>query len=534
MIIFEVQQGTPEWHELRAKHFTASEAPAMAGVSKYQSRTALLKMKYTGVAPEVTRQQQKVFDKGHAAEAGARAIAEEIIGEELFPVTGISDDDQRLLASMDGCTMLEDVIWEHKHINDDLRSSVPAGNLHEHYKVQMDQQLFVSGAEKCLFMASDGTHENCVHMWYERDEGRIKQLVAGWNQFESDLSSYQHEEQQPEAVGTDVGELPRLDILISGGVESSNLPAFQASAQALINGISTELVSDQDFADAERAVKWLKDGEGRIDACKKAALEQTATIDELFRSLDQLKETMRQKRLQLDKLVKTEKDNRRFAIQRDAESQFAEWLASLKAPVQINTTLDVPGAMKGKKTISSLQDAASGEVARAKVEAQQEADRIGINAGLLAEQSEGYEFLFADKQNLLIKAADDLSSTIKARIAEHKEAERQRLEAERARIRQEEEAKARAAQQQEQQAQQKQEVTPAQQPINTSKITAAADRYEQSKSVSKPETVTISRTEYEELIRDQYMLNCLRHGGVDNWDGYDDAVEEFCNAYPED
>lgn len=531
MIICEVQQGTPEWHALRQERFTASEAPAMAGVSKYQSRTALLKMKHTGVTPDVTRAQQKVFDKGHAAEAAARPIAEEIIGEELFPVTGISDDDPRLLASMDGCTMLEDVIWEHKHINDDLRSCVPAGDLAEHYKVQMDQQLYVTGAERCLFMASDGTRENCVHMWYERDEQRIKQLIAGWDQFESDLKAYQPEQQQAQAVGAEVGELPRLDILISGGVESSNLPAFQASAQALIEGIKTELSTDQDFADAERAVKWLKDGEKRIDTSKKAALEQTASIDELFRAMDTLKESMRQKRLQLDKLVKTEKDNRRFAIQREAESQFAEWMASLQLPVLIQSTLDVVGAMKGKKTIATLQEAADTEVARAKVEAQQEADRIIINAKLLDEQSAGYEFLFADKQNLLIKAADDLLATIKARIAEHKEAERQRLEAERARIRQEEEA--RAAQQQEQQIQQKEEV-PAQSAIGTSKIAAAAARYEQQKAPVETDTVTIPRKEYEELMRDQYMLNCLHNGGVDNWDWYDDAMNDFREAYPED
>lgn len=534
MIICEVQQGTPEWHALRQERFTASEAPAMAGVSKYQSRTALLKMKHTGVTPDVTRAQQKVFDKGHAAEAAARPIAEEVIGEELFPVTGISDDDPRLLASMDGCTMLEDVIWEHKHINDVLRSRIPAGDLEEHYKVQMDQQLYVSGAEKCLFMASDGTRENCVHMWYERDEQRIKQLVAGWDQFESDLKAYQPEQQQAQAVGAEIGELPRLDILVSGGVKSSNLPAFQASAQALIEGIKTELANDQDFADAERAVKWLKDGEKRIDTSKKAALEQTASIDELFRAMDALKESMRQKRLQLDKLVKTEKDNRRFAIQHEAERQFSEWLASLQLPVSIPSTLDIVAAMKGKRTIATLQEAADSEIARAKVEAQQEADRILTNAKLLSEKSEGYELLFADKQSLLSKAEEDLLSTIKARIAEHKEAKRQKLEAERERISQEEEANARSAKQKEQQAQHQKEEGPTQPSIDTSKLSNAAARYEQQKSTAVTDTVTIPREEYEELVRDQYMLICLQRGGVSSWDWYDESLNDFREEYPED
>ena len=43
-------QGSPEWLAARTKYFTASEANAMMGESKYQSRSALLKQKATGIA----------------------------------------------------------------------------------------------------------------------------------------------------------------------------------------------------------------------------------------------------------------------------------------------------------------------------------------------------------------------------------------------------------------------------------------------------------------------------------------------------
>lgn len=45
------------------------------------------------------------------------------------------------------------------------------------------------------------------------------------------------------------------------------------------------------------------------------------------------------------------------------------------------------------------------------------------------------------------------------------------------------------------------------------------------------DTVTISRDEYDELLSDQAFLNCLRNAGVDNWDGFDFAVEEFQDTY---
>ena len=39
------------------------------------------------------------------------------------------------------------------------------------------------------------------------------------------------------------------------------------------------------------------------------------------------------------------------------------------------------------------------------------------------------------------------------------------------------------------------------------------------------ETITISKKEYEELLKDSQFLDCLQGAGVDNWQGYDDAVQ---------
>ena len=39
--------------------------------------------------------------------------------------------------------------------------------------------------------------------------------------------------------------------------------------------------------------------------------------------------------------------------------------------------------------------------------------------------------------------------------------------------------------------------------------------------------ITISVKEYEELQDDSFLLNCLRNAGVDNWEGWDYALEEY-------
>ena len=535
MITHTVRQGTDDWHALRANHFTASEAPAMAGVSKYQSRAELLKQKYSGEIPEVTPAQQRLFDKGHAAEAAARPLAEEIIEEELYPITGTSEEHPHLLASLDGCTMLEDVIFEHKLWNAELAAAVNLEELPEHYLVQMDQQLLVSGADKCLFMCSDGTRENAVWCWHYPDEERFQRLLTGWQQFRQDLADYQPQAQQVAAQGEAPEALPALKIDLTGMVKASNLPQFKAQAMAMIKGIKTTLATDQDFADASETVKFLQKGEKQLEASKQAALEQTASIAELFSTIDELRETMRQKRLHLDKLVKAEKENRRLEIQQKAEADYQAWLETLDNPIPLASVLNVAAAMKGKKTLSSLQAAADDEVARAKVEGKQEAHRLADNKALIEKHQGDYAFLFSDWRDLIQRDAEFIKLQVENRIAHHQQEEQKKLDAERERIRQEEEAKARqqaeAAQQQDaERAQQAEAASHDAKPIDTSKITAAAERGAALKpagQVEQPDTVTISRKEYEALLAAREKLDALEAAGVDNWTGYDDAMAQL-------
>ena len=49
-----------------------------------------------------------------------------------------------------------------------------------------------------------------------------------------------------------------------------------------------------------------------------------------------------------------------------------------------------------------------------------------------------------------------------------------------------------------------------------------------------PETVTISHEEYEELIDDAEFLQALRMAGVDNWEGYDYAIDIYRSARGDD
>ena len=428
MKVHNVQQGTPEWHALRSNYFTASEAPAMMGASKYQTRNDLLALKKTGIVPEVTPQQQAIFDRGHATEELARPLVEEMIGEELYPIVGTSGN---LLASMDGATMLGDTLFEHKLWNATLAAAVLAGELEPHYYWQLEQQLLVSGAERVIFVCSDGTHDNFVHMEYRPAAGRREQLVAGWAQFEEDLGAFEVKEAKVEVIGAAPDQLPALRIEVTGMVTASNLDAFKSHALEVFSNINTELKTDQDFADAEKTVKWCSEVEDKLKAAKEHALSQTESIDALFKAIDDITAEARRKRLELDKLVKSRKDSIRTEIVMDSAKALQDHIDQIDATLGGRIRMpkvhaNFAEAIKGKRTIDSLNEAAGAELARAKIEASRIGDLIRLNIASLNELAANHKFLFHDAQDLVQKANDDLVALIKVRINEHEQAEQKK------------------------------------------------------------------------------------------------------------
>lgn len=447
MNILEAAQGSPAWHAHRATHFNASDAPAMLGLSQYKTRSELLRELATGITPEIDAATQRRFDDGHRFEALARPVAEKILGEELFPVVGY---EGKLSASFDGLTMDGSVCFEHKTLNAEYRDAVASGGkLPKALLVQIEQQLWVSQAERCLFMASkwtpDGELVEEVHCMVESDPALLNEVIKGWDQFQHDLENYRHEEVIAAPVAATIEALPALMVQVEGKVLATNLDAFKKAAQTFIDGIKTELVNDQDFADADKMVKFLKDGEDRLAQAKQHALAQTASIDELFRTVDAISEQMRSKRLALDKLVKAEKINRKAAIISDAHQAMDAHIAKLNERIGgrwMPAFADgrFAEAVAGLKSLDSMRDKVMTALAHAKIEANEIADLIERNEKALEALQSPY-VLAPDFGAICTKSPEDFDNLIAKRAAEAKEADNKRLDAERERIRQEEAAK---------------------------------------------------------------------------------------------
>ena len=445
--IHNLLQGSDDWHAFRFNHHGASEAAAMLGLSKKVTRSELVRMKATGLAKEFSDWvQENILDHGHEVEALARPFAERILGNDLYPATLSLGRES---ASCDGLNMAETIGFEHKQWNADLAASIAAGVLPDEHQPQVQQQLMVTGAEKWLFMTSDGTEANMVWMWVYPDTAWFSRIVAGWEQFDVDVANYTQVDHAVKPEAAPAAALPALVVQTEGKVVSSNLMAYQKAAEKFLSTIKTDLQDDQDFADAEYNVKFCGEAEAKLEHAKAAALAQSSTIDEVMRTVDHIKAQFRAKRLDLEKLVKVRKEQIKETILNDGRRAYAEHVAALEAeiaPIRLQlATPDFAGAMKAKRTLASLHDAVGTTLANAKIAANTQAADYRAKQAWCREHAANYGFLFMDMASIIGKPMDDFQLVINTRIAEHKRAEAARQEALRAKIAAEEKEKAEAA-----------------------------------------------------------------------------------------
>lgn len=421
MQVHNLIQGSAEWHAFRLNHFGASEASAMLGLSKYMTRNELLKLKATGEVKEVDPFTQKIFDNGHAVEALARPLIEAMIDDELYPVT-CSDGD--LSASCDGLTMAGDIAFEHKQWNEALASSVRDGVLPSEHVPQCQQILMITGAQKVIFTVSDGSPDNFETMEVFPSEYFFGQIRAGWDQFSKDLASYEHKEAAEKPVADSIESFPVATIQAKGEIVLSNLQDVLPRFDLFLSSQKTELVSDEDFANGEAVAKFSRDTAAKLKLTAKATIDQISSIGDAVRTLESYAGKFDALGLQLEKLVKSEKEARKNAIINAAKVKWREHLDAIDAELKVvRLNIDAPdflGAVRSKRTIASLENAVDTELAHGKMAADAMAKTYRANLAWIEGAPTNYSFLYANDLNAIAgKSTEDFKNLIHARIAEY-------------------------------------------------------------------------------------------------------------------
>jgi predicted phage-related endonuclease len=440
----ELEIGSPEWQAA----YTASKAPTMMGVDKHTSRSELVRQMATGIRKEIDALTQVRFDRGHEIEVIARTFAEEHLDlgfeDHLSPVTYSGEfDGITLFASLDGQFLPNN--WECKSLNDELRESLARGVIPDRYHPQMEQGLMVSGAESCLFTASDGTRDGTLHAWYASNPVLRKRIIAGWKQLADDVSNYQHVDVIPAAIANPVRDFPAVKYEVKGMSLTSNV-ASEIKPYVLeeIAKYENKPETDQEFADLDAFTKKARVAVKKSVLLRETVMAGLVDFDQFFRDMKDVEEILTRAAIAGEGAFKKEKDNRKQTLVAESRAAYNEfWMALCKRIggnwIPAKDVTYWSDAIKGLSSIDSMVSKLGAAIANAKIDANEIADLIERNWKTVEDKT-----LVPDFPQICTKQAEDFDSLVTLRRMNRDIEQAAKLEAERAKIRAEELANAQA------------------------------------------------------------------------------------------
>lgn len=166
MEIQEVKQNTPEWINWRFEGIGASDAPAILGLSRFKTRQELLTEKITKTSQSKPR-SEFITKQGHEVEDAVRIYLSGVLQTKFSPRSYGHNSFSFLRASTDGTSECGKYITEIKLLSRGVYGKAPNkeadgyvrfmeaknhGVVPKDYYPQLQHQLFVTGAEKCIFV----------------------------------------------------------------------------------------------------------------------------------------------------------------------------------------------------------------------------------------------------------------------------------------------------------------------------------------------------------------------------------------------
>ncbi|HDR1901757.1 TPA: hypothetical protein QB641_002208 [Pasteurella multocida] len=209
-------------------------------------------------------------------------------------------------------------------------------------------------------------------------------------------------------------------------VLACNIQDFKAQAEKFLSTITSTFETDEDFGKAKEEVKLLKEVEDRTREAIKNA--QHGDIQELIAQAEEIAEQFRQKRLFLDKTVKTREAEIKSEIVSTALDEAIRSMSGYENDVSIALStkysrnvikVRLEEATKRRSTIATLEKAVNAEKSLIITEISSEGARIAERRKMIPIH---YEHLFRDWQQL-IGGEQDLELIVKQRIAEEEKRE---------------------------------------------------------------------------------------------------------------
>jgi len=171
----ELHQGSSEWHYLRKKKITATDACVIMGVSKWKTLSQLYEEK---ISDDINSYQNKYMQRGLELEEPARNNLMFEMGFRLSPAIAINGD---FMASLDAISEDNTNICEIKCPGKVDHDIAIAGKVPDHYFPQLQHQMFVCDVQSMIYYSFDGS---CgVYVIVPRDQKYIDDMVIKETEF---------------------------------------------------------------------------------------------------------------------------------------------------------------------------------------------------------------------------------------------------------------------------------------------------------------------------------------------------------------
>ena len=208
-----------------------------------------------------------------------------------------------------------------------------------------------------------------------------------------------------------------LAVVVEGKVLSSNLPEFRDAVKRYVGEINRDLITDDQFVQAQQDVKTLQSMEDAIKGAKEKALRDAEQLHALFSQLDDIGEIPREARLSLSRLIESKKESIKAQMIADALNKL------ICAPhLRLrNFKSVVENSIKGKRTLESMEKALDIIVGSLN-------SAMAASKAVIAEWEKVHEETVPDADTLMLEQAEAVRLKLQARTQARIEAqEKKRL-----------------------------------------------------------------------------------------------------------
>ena len=147
--IVDVEQSSPEWHALRKRKITATDAVILMKESPWKTPSNLYHEKISDRPPSAPNERMQ---RGLDLEPIAREHFIRSSGVKVTPTVVVKD---WAMASLDGMSEDGNVILEIKCPGQKDHNIALSGHVPDHYRAQLQHQMYVTGLQETFYYSFD-------------------------------------------------------------------------------------------------------------------------------------------------------------------------------------------------------------------------------------------------------------------------------------------------------------------------------------------------------------------------------------------